>query len=102
MPVSLLEGSPFPSFAGPALILAVVIGGTLTLAAVLLLRHRVSSLLWSAVAGFSMVIWIMAETVIIRGFSWLQGLYFTAGIAELALVFGLLGIVSWLSVRGVP
>ncbi|WP_309615141.1 hypothetical protein [Salinibacterium sp.] len=97
MPLSLLEGSPFPSFAGPALILAVIIGGTHTLAAVLLLRHRVSSLLWSAVAGFSMVIWIMVETMIIRGFSWLQGLYFTAGIAELALVFGLLGIVSWMT-----
>uniref|UniRef100_UPI00286BFF0F hypothetical protein n=1 Tax=Salinibacterium sp. TaxID=1915057 RepID=UPI00286BFF0F len=97
MPVSLLEGSPFPSFAGPALILAVIIGGTHTLAAILVLRHRVSSLLWSAVAGFSMVIWIMVETVIIHGFSWLQGLYFTAGIAELALVFGLLGIVSWMT-----
>ncbi|WP_309615122.1 hypothetical protein [Salinibacterium sp.] len=101
MPLSLLEGSPFPSFAGPALILAVIIGGTHTLAAILVLRHRVSSLLWSAVAGFSVVIWIMVETVIIHGFSWLQGLYFTAGIAELALVFGLLGIVSWLSARDV-
>ena len=101
MPVSLLDGSLFPSFAGPALILGVIIGGTHTLAAILLLRHRVSSLLWSAVAGFSMVIWIMVETVIIRGFSWLQGLYFIAGIAELALVFALLGIVSWLSARNV-
>jgi hypothetical protein len=95
VPVSLLEGSPFSSFVLPALILAVIIGGTHALAAVLLLRCCKSSLLWTAVAGFAMIIWILIETVILRGFSWLQGLYFTTGIVELALVLALLGILSW-------
>jgi hypothetical protein len=75
---------------------AVLIGVTHALAAVLILRYRVPSFLWSRVAWFSMVIWIMVETGIIRGFSWPQGLHFTVGIAELSLVLALLGIVSWL------
>ena len=96
MPASLLDRSPFSSFIVPALILFVAIGGTHALAAVLLLRRRASSLLWAAVAGFAMIIWILVETVIIQGFSWLQGIYFTTGVAELVLVLAALGIVSWL------
>ena len=87
---------PFTSFFLPALILLVVIGGTHVLAAVLLLRRRGSSLRWTAVAGFAMIIWILVETVVIYGFSWLQGIYFTTGVAEVALVLALLGIVPWL------
>ncbi|MBG6056397.1 hypothetical protein IWX81_002834 [Salinibacterium sp. CAN_S4] len=97
MPDSLLTGSPFSSFVFPALILFVIIGGTHTLAAFLLVRQRPTSLLWSAVAGFAMIIWIMVETVIVRGFSLLQGLYFFAGAAELGLVLALLGIVTWVT-----
>ena len=96
MPESLLDRSPFSSFIIPALILLVAIGGTHALAAALLLRRRGSSLLWAAVAGFAMIIWILVETVVIHGFSWLQGIYFTTGVAELALVLAALGIVSWL------
>jgi hypothetical protein len=44
-----------------------------------------------------MIIWILVEIVMVQGFSWLQGLYFSTGIVELALVLGLLGIVSWLA-----
>ncbi len=43
-----------------------------------------------------LIIWILVETVVIQGFSWLQGIYFTTGVAELALVLAALGIVSWL------
>ena len=96
MPTSFLANSPFTSFFLPALILLVVIGGTQALAAGLLLGYRESSLLWTAFAGFAMIIWILAETVIIQGFSWLQALYFTTGMVELALVLALLGVVSWL------
>ena len=96
MPASFLDRSPFSSFIIPALILLVAIGGTHALTAVLLLRRRGSSLLWAAVAGFAMIIWILVETVVIHGFSWLQGIYFTTGVAELALVLAALGIVPWL------
>lgn len=96
MPTSFLANSPFTSFFLPALILLVVVGGTATLAAGLLLGYRESSLLWTAFAGFVMIIWILTETVMIQGFSWLQALYFTTGMVELALVLALLGIVPWL------
>ncbi|TFC81731.1 hypothetical protein E3T23_05640 [Cryobacterium cheniae] len=96
MPLSMLENSPFPSFVGPAIILLVVIGGTQALATVLMVRSRPTFLLWSAVAGFAIIIWIMIEAAIIRGFGVLQALYFSTGIAQLALVLALLGIVAWL------
>jgi hypothetical protein len=96
MPLSILDSSPFTSFVIPALVLLFVVGGTQSLALVQLLRHRAPALLCSAVAGFGLVIWIYVETVIIRGFSALQGIYLVPGLLELALVLALLGIVSWI------
>lgn len=95
MPPSLLEASPFTTFVWPGLILLVVIGGTQTVAAVLLLARHDSGLTWSSIAGFGMIIWIFTETGIIRGLSWLQVLYFASGCAQLALVVILLGGVAW-------
>lgn len=96
MPPTFLEGSVFDSFVVPAIILTLVVGGTQVIALVLLLRRRPTALVWSAVAGFAMVIWIVVETVIIRGFSALQATYLIIGLAQLALVIALLGVVSWL------
>lgn len=94
LPLSMLEGSPFDSFFWPGVILLLVVGGTQSVSAILLLRRRNASLLWSAVAGFGMIIWIFVETGIIQGSSWLQILYFATGAAQLALVLALLGVVS--------
>jgi hypothetical protein len=96
MPPSMLATSPFDTFVGPGLILAIAIGGTQALAFVLLCARREPALLWTAVAGFGMLIWIFIETGIIAGLSWLQVVYFATGIAQIALVLALLGIVSWL------
>ena len=96
MPLSMLSGSPFSSFVAPALILLVVVGGTQTLASVLQIRRRPISLLWTAFAGFTMVIWILVETVLIRGFGPLQVLYFATGALQIILTLTLLGIVSWI------
>jgi hypothetical protein len=96
MPLSMLDGSPFSTFTMPALVLFVVVGGTQVAAFVALLRHHATALAWSAVAGFGLTIWIVVETVIIRGFSALQAIYLVCGIAELALVMALLGIVPWI------
>lgn len=93
MPVSMLRSGPFDSFLVPGFILIVVVGGTQTTAALLLLARAESSLIWSAVAGFGMIIWIFVETGIIGGSSWLQVLYFVTGTAQLALVLALLGIL---------
>ncbi|MBN9191614.1 hypothetical protein [Microbacterium sp.] len=96
MPSSMLSQGPFASFLWPALILSLVVGGTQTVSAVLLIARRESALVWCAVAGFGMVIWIYVETVIIAGSSWLQWLYFITGIGQLALVVALAGVAGWL------
>ncbi|MCU1472110.1 hypothetical protein [Amnibacterium sp.] len=96
MPRALLVGSPFASFVVPAVLLLAVVGGTQAVAAVLLLLRRPSALCWATFAGFTMVTWILVETAIIRGFGLLQALYYLTGVAELVLVFALLGIVSWM------
>ena len=96
MPPSFLAGSPFTSFAVPAAVLIVVVGGTQALATVLLAARRESALVGTAVAGIGMLVWIFVETIVIRGGSFLQVLYFTTGIAQLVLVLALLGVVAWL------
>lgn len=96
MPVTFLETSPFASFTVPGLILVIVVGGSQALATGLLLARRESALLWSAVAGFGMLIWIFTEILLIREASGLQVLYFVTGTLQLVLVLALLGIVSWL------
>lgn len=60
--------------------------------AITLLARRRSALLWGAVAGFGMVIWIFVEMAIIETYSWLHSLYFGLGSLELILVLPLLGI----------
>ena len=99
MPYSMLTNGPFTSFLWPGIILLVVVGGTQVIAAALLLARRESALLWSAVAGFGMLIWILVETGIIAGLSWLQALYFATGALQLILVLALLGVVAWLPRR---
>jgi hypothetical protein len=95
MPLSMLAGSPFTSFLVPGLILLVVVGGTQTLAAVLQIRRRRASLVWMAFAGFTMIIWILVETIVIQGFGLLQALYFASGTVQIILTLALLGLVAW-------
>ena len=99
MPASMLAGSPFSSFTWPAVILILVIGGSQAVAAVLLIARREAALVASAIAGLGMLVWIFTETGIIAGISWLQILYFATGLAQVALVIALLGVVGWLPRR---
>jgi hypothetical protein len=99
MPDSFLEQGPFTSFVVPGLILLLVVGGTQTLSAVLLILRKESSLLWTSVAGVGMVIWIFVEIGIIAGFSWLQVLYFVTGGAQIVAVNALLGVAEWMPRR---
>jgi hypothetical protein len=99
MPASLLTNGPFTTFTIPGLVLLVIVGGTQTLSAWLLIVRAESALLWTAVAGAGMVIWIFVETGIIAGISWLQILYFVTGAAQIIAVDALLGVVAWLPRR---
>ncbi|QNE36985.1 hypothetical protein [Leifsonia shinshuensis] len=89
---SFLGGSPFASYLAPGLVLAVVVGGTQLLAAVLVGRGSRSGPLLAAVAGFGLLIWIFVQMMFIP-FSLLQAAYFAAGLAELGLVLLGLGLL---------
>ena len=79
VPTDLLRHTPFDSFLVPGIFLAVIIGGSATIGAATLLAHRPRALLTSAAAGAIMIGWILGETLLVEGFSWLQGLYLAAG-----------------------
>ena len=88
-----LAGSPFSSYCVPGLILGTVVGGTQLSAALAIFARRHSAMLFSAIAGFGMIIWVFAELAIVLHYSWLQSVYFSLGVLELVLVFALLGIM---------
>jgi hypothetical protein len=85
VPTMLLQHTPFESFVIPGLFLGLVIGGS-ALAGAIALRAQVKrSRLISAAAGVIMVGWIAGETILVRGFSLLQGLYLLTGLLVLVL-----------------
>ena len=79
VPTTLLRHTPFDSFVVPGIFLAAVIGGSATIGATALLAHWRRGLVISAAAGAVMVGWILGETLLVEGFSWLQGLYLLTG-----------------------
>lgn len=87
-----LGGSPFTSYLVPGVVLAVVVGGTHILAAVLTGRGSAAGPFAAAVAGFGLLIWIFVQMMFIP-FSPLQAVYFVAGLAEVGLVMLGLGLV---------
>jgi hypothetical protein len=90
MPISYLQSSPFTSFLWPGVILAVIVGGTHIVAAVLLfLKHRIA-LESLAIAGFGLNIWIFTEMYIVQKSYWLHALYFGIAILELIVTMLLL------------
>ncbi len=84
VPTSLLHNTPFDTYVVPGLFLGLVIGGSSTVAAAAVLSDR-RSLTLGAGAGLIMIGWIVGETVLIEGFSVLQGLYLLTGVLVVAL-----------------
>ncbi len=80
VPTSLLARTPFDTYVVPGIFLAVVIGGSALVGALALLKRTRHSRSVSAAAGLIMVGWIAGETIIVGGFSWLQGLYLLTGL----------------------
>lgn len=96
-----LAGSPFDSYLWPGVILLVVVGGTQLVAFVVLVMRHASAPFWTAVAGFAMVIWIVAEQLLFRvpdvSGQWillpvLQAVFSAIGLAELGCVLAMLGL----------
>ncbi|HEX9056700.1 MAG TPA: hypothetical protein VF818_04135 [Ktedonobacterales bacterium] len=83
-PSEWLSRTPFASFTGPALILALVVGGSALVAAGLaLLAGRELGVLASLAAGAIMMGWVVGETVMLGYISWLQPVMFGVGILML-------------------
>lgn len=89
---SYLGGSPFTSYIVPGVVLAVIVGGTHLLAALLVGRGSPSGPFAAAVAGFGLLIWIFVQMMFIP-FSVLQAIYFVTGLAELGFVLLGLGLL---------
>ena len=85
VPLSLLEGSPFPNFLIPGIFLLAVNGvGSMIGAGLSFTRRRYAQEI-AIVLGAILVAWILIQVVIIKSFSWLHILYFILGVVELGI-----------------
>ena len=85
VPLSLLEGSPFPNFFIPGMFLLAVNGvGSIIGAGLSFTRRRYAQEI-AIVLGAILVAWIVIQVVIISSLSWLHVLYFILGIVELGI-----------------
>ncbi len=92
-PDDFLLGTPFSTYLIPGMVLAVVVGGIHVAAFVLELSRSSWRAIAAATAGFALLIWIFVQMVFIP-FSFLQAIYFVAGLAEIGLVLLALGITE--------
>jgi len=80
-PLAWLQHTPFSDYTIPALILAIVVGGSSLIAAVTVFTGRAAGVLASLVAGLLIAGYIIVEAVMLgQGFSWIEGLYFGLGL----------------------
>jgi hypothetical protein len=95
-PAEWLIGTPFSSYLFPALVLAVVVGGSAVVAAVATLRRSGSGALTSALAGTILLGWLAGERLILPPaafppqFEWLEAIYIAAG-----LMMALPALTAW-------
>ena len=80
-PLEWLQNTPFSDYTIPALILAIGVGGSSLIAAVLVFTGREEGELASVVAGLIMAGFTVVEVVMLKqGVSWIEGLYFGLGL----------------------
>jgi hypothetical protein len=85
-PRAWLVGTPFSSYVIPGLILAIVVGGSASVAAVDALRRSNAGALASTLAGAIMLGWLVGERLILPPaafspqFWWLEAIYIAAGL----------------------
>lgn len=85
VPLSFLQGSPFPDFLVPGIFLLVVNGvGSLIGAGFSFTRRRYAQET-AIVLGAILVAWIVIQVILIRSFSWMHVLYFILGVVELGI-----------------
>jgi hypothetical protein len=99
-PADWLNGTLFRSYLIPALILAVLVGGSATAAAVAALRRASTGALVSMLAGAILLCWLAGERLILPSrafvpvFWWLEAIYVAAGLLMVAPA-----LVVWVAVH---
>jgi hypothetical protein len=85
LPMSFLEGSPFPDFLIPGMFLLAVHGiGSMIGAGLSFTRRRYAQEI-AIVLGAILIAWIVIQIVIINSFHWMHVLYFILGIVEFGI-----------------
>ncbi len=84
MPLSYLDGSPFPDFLVPGLILFLVLGVLPLIATAGLWMRRTWAWYAAFTVGCGLMIWILVEITIIP-FSWLQPVFGVVGVLIFAV-----------------
>jgi hypothetical protein len=72
VPVEWLEGSPFKTYFIPSLFLFVVIGGSASLAAILVLMRHPHAQKVAFACAFIVIAWLITQMAIIGYVSWMQ------------------------------
>ena len=93
LPPEWIEGSVFPSYFWPGIILGAVVGGSQAVA--LFPQYNRFRLAWGLdpAAGLTMIIWIFVEIAIVLAWSPLQGIFFTTGLAQ--TILAVLALGAW-------
>ena len=86
VPREWLAGSPFSDYVVPSLVLFVVVGGALALAAIMVFRGHPLARAIACVAAAVLLVWIVVQVAIIGYVSWMQPATFAAGLLMLLLI----------------
>jgi hypothetical protein len=86
VPREWLAGSPFSDYVVPSLVLFVVVGGALALAAVMVFRGHPLARAIACAAAAVLLVWIVVQVAIIGYVSWMQPATFAAGFLMLLLI----------------
>ena len=100
-PADWLNETAFRSYLIPGLILAVVVGGSATVAAVVALRRAGTSAVIAMLAGAILLGWLVGERVILPSrafvpqFWWLEALYVAVGLMMVVPAVAVWLVVHW-------
>jgi len=86
VPREWLAGSPFSGYVVPSLVLFVVVGGALALAAIMVFRGHPLARAIACAAAAVLLVWIVVQVAIIGYVSWMQPATFAAGLLMLLLI----------------
>jgi hypothetical protein len=85
IPLNWLKGSPFHSYLIPSVFLFFIIGGSCLWSASAVFRNMQAAMKASLFTGLSLILWIIAQVLIIGYVSWLQPAMAIAGLSVVLL-----------------